>query len=66
VIFVPGTKVEDQIAIETEVIYGRPISRTANLYSKGTFVNNLTIHLSIEEHFVGSLCNSTRREIHFG
>jgi hypothetical protein len=25
---------EDQIAIETGVIYGRPISRTANLYSK--------------------------------
>ena len=33
-IFVTGTKVEDQIAIETEVIYGRPISRTANLYYK--------------------------------
>jgi hypothetical protein len=34
-IFVTGTKVEDQIAaIETGVIYGRTISRTANLYSK--------------------------------
>ncbi len=34
VIFVPGTKVEDQVAIEMEVSYGRTISRTANLYSK--------------------------------
>jgi hypothetical protein len=33
-IFVPGTKVENQVAIEMEVIYGRTISRTANLYSK--------------------------------
>jgi len=33
-IFVLGTKVEDQIAIEKGVIYGRLISRTANLYSK--------------------------------
>jgi hypothetical protein len=34
VIFVPGTKVENQVTIETEVSYGRTISRTANLYSK--------------------------------
>src|SRR5659263_73040 len=28
------TKVEEQVGIETEVRYGRTISRTANLYSK--------------------------------
>ena len=40
VIFVPGMKVEEKGAIETADIYGRTISRTANLYSKRRQSNN--------------------------